>query len=136
MAIVHNILSDEIMSKLLSQTKIEDETLDNYFNKEDILCVNKSLKEGNYYAFDKYGLIIRRKFLNDEKSLYGWTYNDNKEPISIHVDKMLIRTNIPASTIAKTTFQKLRNKFPAEFKKGSKSTYEKVAKNFNLEYMK
>jgi hypothetical protein len=136
MAIVHNILSDEIMSKLLSQTKIEDESLDVYFNKENILCINKSLKEGNYYAFDKYGLIIRRKFLNDEKSLYGWTYSDNKEPISIHVDKMLIRTNMSVSAVAKTTFQKLRNKFPAEFKKGVKSTYEKVATHFNLEYMK
>lgn len=136
MTIIHNILSDEIMSKLLSQTKIEDESLDNYFNKEGLLCVNKSLKEGNYYAFDKYGLIIRRKFLNDEKSLYGWTYNDNKEPISIHVDKMLIRTNASPHKIAITTFQKFRNKFPAEFKKGAKSTYEKVAKNFNLPYMK
>lgn len=136
MSIVHNILADEIMSKLLRQTKTEDVTLDIYFNKEDLLCVNKSLKEGNYYAFDKYSLIIRRKFLNDEKSLYGWTYNENKEPISIHVDKMLIRTNTLAGVIAKTTFQKLRNKFPAEFKKGNKSTYEKVVKNFNLEYMK
>lgn len=136
MTTVYNILSDEIMTKLLSQTKIEDETLDNYFNKDNLLCINKSLKEGNYYAFDKYGLIIRRKFLNDEKSIYGWTYNDNKEPISIHVDRMLIRTNTSAADIAKTTFQKLRNRFPTEFKKGDKSTYEKVAKVFNLEYMK
>ena len=133
--IVLNIQSKDIMSTLLHYTKVEDNALDEYFNRDSLLCVNKALKEGNYYAFDKYGLIIRRKEQNNAKSVFGWIYNENKEPISIHIDKILIQTNKSKNEIAKLTFQSLCNKFPSEFNK-PKGIYKRVAQNYDLYYMK
>ena len=132
--IVYNIMSEDIMKQMLNYTHNEDEDLNEYFTRDRLLCVNKQLKAGNYYAFDKYQLIIRRKEYNNLKSPYGWVYNELKEPICIHIDKTLIQTN--ADNIARLTLQRIRNMFPSEFKHAGKSIYERVNNVLNLDYMK
>ena len=127
-------MSEDIMKQMLNYTHNEDEDLNEYFTRDTLLCVNKQLKAGNYYAFDKYQLIIRRKEYNNLKSAYGWIYNELKEPICIHIDNTLIQTN--ADNIAKLTLQRIRTLFPSEFKHAGKSIYDRVNNVFNLDYMK
>lgn len=124
--IVHNIKSDEMMDKILHYTKTEETELDDYFTKDGLLCVNKNCKEGNYYAFDKYGIIIRRKEYNNVKNVYGWIYNDAKEPISIHIDKYLMQTATD-DKIFSLTMSKLKHKYPSIL--NTNSIYTRVANN-------
>ncbi len=129
--IIPNIMSVETMDLILHYTKKEEVELDNYFVRDNLYCVNKNCKEGNYYAFDKYGIIIRRKAFNDHKNIYGWIYNDDREPISIHIDNQLIQVNSPK--IFTQTMQKLKSKYSKHF--GPRSIYERVANNMNIKFI-
>jgi hypothetical protein len=114
---------------ILNDTKKEENELDTYFTKESILIINKNVKEANYYAFDKFGLIIRRKAYNDNKSIFGWIYNDYREPISIHIDQYLMKTD--PDRVFTQTIQKLRYKYPKEFSETS-GKYNRVSKSLNI----
>jgi hypothetical protein len=129
--VIPNIMSVDTMDLILHYTKKEEVELDNYFTKDGLYCVNKNCKEGNYYAFDKYGLIIRRKAFNDNKNMYGWIYNDNREPISIHIDNQLILVNSPK--IFPQTIQKLKSKYGQKCF-GPRSIYERVAIANGIQY--
>ena len=118
------------MNMILHDTKKEENDLDNYFTKESLFCINKNVKEANFYAFDKFGLIIRRKAYNDSKSIFGWIYNDAREPISIHIDQYLMRFD--PGKVFQQTIQKLRSKYPREFEKNSK--YNRVSENLNITF--
>lgn len=125
--ITPNILSLETMDEILHYTKKEERGLDDYFTKEGLLCVNKNCRD-NFYAFDKYGIIIRRKAHNDPKNAYGWIFNDDHEPISIHIDQYLMR--LEPSKVFKQTIQKLKAKFAKQF--APKSIYDRVSKNLDI----
>lgn len=129
--VITNIMAVETMDMILHDTKKEENDLDAYFTKEGLLCVNKNCKEGNYYAFDKYGIIIRRKEYNNPKNIYGWTYNEQREPVSIHADQYLIKFD--PSKVFQQTIQKLRSKYAKFFT--DKSIYQRVGRNLNISFM-
>lgn len=128
--VVHNILADATMDQIMHYTKREENELDDYFTKDKILCANKNLKENNYYAFDKYGIIIRRKEFNNTKSVYGWMYTEDKEIVSVHADEIMMKLN--SADIRSRTLTKLKSKFPAYF--NEKSIYVRVKNNMNLSF--
>lgn len=101
---------DDIMNKKQERTEV----VNNLFQPNSLPFANKSIKNGNYYMLDKYNLVIRKAEQNKTKSAYGWVYNDNNEPINIHIKQVLIETNSNDITIV--TLQYLKSKFPNIFK--------------------
>lgn len=101
---------EDIMLKKKGRTKI----VDSIFRADALHCANKSIKSGNFYILDKYNIIIRKAEQNKTKSAYGWVYNENNEPINIHIPKVLLDTN--SKDITTVTLQQLKAKFPTLFK--------------------
>lgn len=114
MSLVINKAMEEYMASLMSGKVKSDEKLDNQFNPEPLQFVNKSVKNGNVYVVDKYHLIIRKNEYNNKKSAYGWVYDESNEPINIHIDMILLRTQSP--DITSITLQQLKREYPTLFK--------------------
>lgn len=85
------------------------------FTKDALPMANRTVKHGNYYAIDKYGLVIRKSFRGSQRSEYGWEFNDNDEPVNVHVSSILIRTR-SREDIQLTTLKLLKDRFPAAFR--------------------
>lgn len=128
--VVINPLIKKMMKNILNNTMNESEILDSYFVKEAIPPLNRNCRQCNYYIFDRYGLIIRRAHFNDPRKAYGWTKDDNGEPVCIHIDKSLIDVNAP--NIRELTLSTLKTKFKAEF--GEKGVYGRVSKQMNIKF--
>lgn len=75
---------------------------------------NNTVKNGNYYAHDMNGMLIRKNENNSSKTPYGWILIDGK-PINIHTD--LYDTSLTH------TLKKLKALQPNLFKKPSGTLY-------------
>ena len=104
----------EYMLKLSKCKIVTDEHKDELFNPERLEFMNKSVRNGNYYMIDKYGLLIRKNFQDSKKTAFGWKYNDQNEPINIHINDILLQTN--SNQIREITLQQLKNQYPNLFK--------------------
>ena len=102
------------MLDLMNETGKSDKVVDTQFNNEKLQFINKSVKNGNFYIIDKYNLIIRKNEFNNKKSAYGWVYDENKDPINIHIDSILLKTQ--SNDITTITLQQLKREYPSLFK--------------------
>ena len=111
------IINSEMLAymKKISESKtITDKIKNELFDPNDLKIVNNSVHNGNYYMIDKYGLVIRKNFQNSKKTAFGWKYNDNNEPINIHIGELLLKTN--SNQIREITLQQLKHRYPNLFK--------------------
>ena len=109
-----NPVMEAYMAEIMSGKAKSDEHIDNQFNSERLQFINKSVKNGNVYIIDKHGLIIRKNEFNNKKSAYGWVYDESGDPINIHIDTILLKTQSP--DITALTIQRLQREYPTLFK--------------------
>ncbi|MFA5720212.1 MAG: hypothetical protein WC939_04040 [Acholeplasmataceae bacterium] len=83
------------------------------FNKETLPTFNNRIRSGNFYAVDKFGLMIRKNDFNNQKSPFGWVKNDD-EILNIHVKIHEGITDL--SKVKELTLRSLKTKFPTLFK--------------------
>lgn len=105
---------EDYMRNIMNGKQISDNKIDKHFDNNTLQFINKYVKNENYYIFDKYNLVIRKKEFNNKKSPYGWIYNDEHEPINIHIDTMLMKMN--SNDIQTITLQHINHEFPAVLK--------------------
>jgi len=91
----------------------------NAFHTELFKCpklekFNVSVKNGNTYSVDKYGLPMRKSEYESKKTPFGWAINEQGEPINIHINYILVQTS--SNDIKKLTLQYLKSKFGTLFK--------------------
>ena len=104
----------DYMDSILKINKNNNIIKDELFTGETLECVNSSIRNGNFYMLDKYGLPIRKNFQDSRKSAFGWKYNANQEPINIHINDILLQTE--SDDIQIITLQQLKTQFPTLFK--------------------
>ena len=117
----------EYMKKLTKRNiKIhEKNTID--FKPSIMPEFNKRAKNGNYYGYDKYGLIIRRDANNNIKSPFGWIRTPDDEIVSIH-----LKTECPEDIRKKETFFYIQSKFAGQWNNTTnifRRIYDKYYKN-------
>ena len=111
------IINKEMLAymKKISESKIITDKIKNeLFDPDELKIVNDSIHNGNFYMLDKYGLVIRKNFQNSKKTAFGWKYNENNEPINIHIGEILLQTN--SDQIREITLQQLKHQYPNLFK--------------------
>lgn len=118
----------EYMDSILKINKANNEIKDELFTGKVLKYVNSSIRNGNYYMLDKYGLPIRKNFQDSKKSAFGWRYNENQEPINIHINDILLQTD--SQDIQKITLQQLKTQFPTLFKPPRGIIYKIYASEF------
>ena len=101
-----NINMLHYMNHILKINKTNNEMKDEIFTGKDLKCVNSSIRNNNFYTFDKYKLPIRKSCQDSKKTAFGWRYNENQEPINIHIDNILLQTE--SKDIQKITLQQLK----------------------------
>lgn len=116
----------EYMRKLTKRNiKIHEKNTNDF--KADVMPeFNKRAKNGNYYGFDKYGLIIRRDANNNPKSPFGWVRNEDDEMVSIH-----LKPDLPEETKKKETYFYIQSKFAGQWNNNTnvlKRIYDKYYK--------
>lgn len=94
------------MNHILKINKTNNEIKDEIFTGRNLKCVNGSIRNNNYYTLDKYNLPIRKNCQDSKKTAFGWRYNENQEPINIHIDNILLQTE--SKDILKITLQQLK----------------------------
>ena len=122
------------MNKLNDTSNRENSRKDQIFNAKTLKFVNTSVKNANYYILDRYGLILRKNCMDNKKSAFGWRYDDNDEPISLHISDILIKTN--SNEIQILTLQSIKRQFPNAFKKPRGiyyKVYKEMFKNVDIE---
>lgn len=102
------------MEKISESKKITDDIKNELFDPNELKIVNDSVHNGNFYMLDKYGLVIRKNFQNSKKTAFGWKYNEDNQPINIHIGDLLLRTN--SESIREITLQQLKHQYPNLFK--------------------
>lgn len=78
------IVNDSLLlfKDVVKEEKDNVEILNNYFKNPKTALINMSIKNKlNLYSLDRYGLVIRRNAYMKKNSLYGWKFDENKEPI-------------------------------------------------------
>ena len=94
------------MKRILKINKNNNVLKDELFTGENLKCVNNTIRNQNYYTLDKYNLPIRKNCQDSKKTAFGWRYNENQEPINIHIDSILLQTE--SKDITKITLQQLK----------------------------
>lgn len=97
--------------KFMKQTKNTE--LEDYFDPKNLSFVNKSIKNGNYYAVDRFGIPIRLKD-HDSKTVHGWC-KFNGEIIHTIVNKSIINL-VTDEQIRDQAINELKLKYPNTFK--------------------
>jgi hypothetical protein len=107
-----SLVQDKNATASVNETIIErfDETqfMNTHFVMNACPC-NSTVKNGKYYAYDKYGCIIRVDCKDKRNNPYGWTFNDAHEPVSIYekdIENEVDRTSL---------IEFMKNKFPTAF---------------------
>ena len=124
------------MDSILKINKNNNDIKDEIFTNKTLKCVNSSIRNGNYFLLDKYGLPIRKQFQDSKKTAFGWRYNEDMEPINIHINDILLKTE--SVDIQRTTLQQLKTQCPALFKAPRGTIYKIYASEFpkiNLEQL-
>jgi len=96
----------EYMNHILKINKTNNEIKDEIFTGKNLKCVNNGIRNNNYYTLDKYNLPIRKNCQDSKKTAFGWRYNENQEPVNIHIDNILLQTE--SKDILKITLQQLK----------------------------
>lgn len=60
----------------------KDAFIERHFIQSACAC-NDTVKNGKFYAYDKYGCIIRADCYNKNTNPYCWRFNENNEPVNI-----------------------------------------------------
>lgn len=97
--------------KFMSQTRNTE--VEDYFNPEKLPSINKTIKNGNYYAVDKFGIPIRLKD-RDSRTVNGWTRYQGSI-IHMFVNKSLIGS-LSDEYIRKQAIDDLKAKYPSTFR--------------------
>lgn len=98
------------------------------FVADNLPYLNSSIRGNNFYMLDKYGLPIRKKEQNNIKPAFGWKYDDNHDPINIHINPILIKTNSPDIQII--TLKYLKEHYPNQFKSSRGIIYKICQREF------
>lgn len=80
------------------------------FSADAMPDFNKRVKNGNYYGYDKYGVIVRKNCVGNSKSPFGWKQNDDGEIVSIH-----IKNECPEDLKRKETVIYIQSKFSSQW---------------------
>ena len=80
------------------------------FTPNIMLYFNKRAKNGNYYGYDKYGIIIRKDAGASPKSPFGWIRNEQDELVSVHLKK-----DCPEEIKKKETIIYIQSKFQSQW---------------------
>lgn len=142
MTVKINRLMDKYMDSIMNMKYETDNSISQFFDSKRLSIINKNVRNGNYYTIDRFGLVIRKEEFDNVRSPYGWRYYtprnissedydgiDNKEPINIHINDILLQTNSP--DIQKVTIQYLQREHPALFK-GPRGILYKVYTSMNI----
>ena len=120
-----NTAMQKYMIKLLSGNARSD--VNDVFNASNLQSFNSRVKNGNYYGYDKYKLIIRKEFVNDIKSPFGWKRADDGSIVSVH-----IRLDCPEETRRAESIMCIRSKFASQWNNKQSCLhriYEKYGQN-------
>jgi hypothetical protein len=101
-----NTNMEKYMDELMNRKRENDEIIDEKFNSNSLGIINETVKDGNFYILDKYNLVIRKKYYNYSKSPYGWKYDEENDPVNIHIDPIMLKTKSP--DITSITLQQLQ----------------------------
>lgn len=101
------------MTNLFESKNKTEKKKDILFNPKRLSMVNSSVRNGNYYMLDRYGLVIRKNQQNSKKTAFGWRYDSNNEPINIHIGDIMLQTN--SDQIRKITLQQMKYQWPNLF---------------------
>lgn len=97
------------------------------FNAKNLQSFNTRVKNGNYYGFDKYNIIIRKDFVNDSKSPFGWKRADDGSIVSVH-----IKSDCPEESKRAETIMFIRSRFASQWNNKTSCLhriYEKYGQN-------
>lgn len=142
MTVKINKQMDKYMDSIMNMKHETDNTISQFFDSKRLYIINKNVRNGNFYTIDRFGLVIRKDEYGNTRSPYGWRYYtprnissedyegiDNKEPINIHINDILLQTNSP--DIQKVTIQYLQRENPSLFK-GPRGILYKVYTSLNI----
>ena len=133
--IINNSMK-KYMSKILKINASNNEYKDSLFTGKTLSYINSSVRNSNFYMLDKYGLPIRKTAQDSKKTAFGWRFNEDNEPINIHISDLLLATN--SSDIQMITLQQLKQSFPSLFKKPRgiiAKIYDKEFPKINLDQL-
>ena len=80
------------------------------FSPDIMIFFNKRAKNGNYFGYDKYGIIIRKDAGTSIKSPFGWKRNEDDEIVSVH-----LRYDCPEEIRRKETLMYIQSKFASQW---------------------
>ena len=89
----------------------KDAFIAQHFNKKSCPC-NDTVKNEKYYAFDKYGCIIRSDGFGKKNNPYCWTFDANNRPVSIFAEELSDSGN---EITLQNIVDLLKQKFPTPF---------------------
>ena len=103
----------------------KDAFIEKHFIQSACAC-NDTVKNGKFYAYDKYGCIIRADCYNKNTNPYCWRFDENNEPVSIFASENC--------TSRDACIQAMKNKYSTAF--GSKGMayrlYKKCYSDINI----
>jgi hypothetical protein len=103
------------VNQSMERKRENDEIVDEKFNSKSLSIINETVKDGNFYILDKYNLVIRKNYYNYSRSPYGWKYDEENDPVNIHINPILLKTKSP--DITSITLQQLKQSYPIPFKR-------------------
>lgn len=92
------------MKSVLRRLSIEEES-HSIFQDKRLEFINKSIRNGNFYGIDKYGLIIRAN--EKGKGAFGWKYDDNGDPVNVNINGTLLKLG-DVDIIRRSTLQNMK----------------------------
>ena len=99
----------EILKVNTESSKNIDEYFDNY--QDWLIPINKTrIRTGNLFKADKNKIVIRKKEFQKTNSPFGWIFDEEGDPISIHSNCL-----IPKEDIFKDTYNSIKIKFAKNF---------------------
>jgi hypothetical protein len=117
MSFVHRVNRDiQLYFQNLFSSKITNQLSAVFYCENALQDMNKIIRKGNFYALDKFNLIIRKNDKDKIKSPFGWVFSEENEPINIHINSILLRLNKKnIDDVCKQTLVDIKNKFPEIF---------------------
>lgn len=99
----------DYMEKAIEKSKIIHKKNASDFKSDIMLFFNRRAKNGNYYGYDKYGIIIRKDVGNNDKSPFGWK-RIGDDIVSIH-----LRQDTPEENRKRETLSYIQSRFASQW---------------------
>lgn len=110
--IVINERMKEFMQNIMDGNEISNDIRDVIFGMHlKQFSINSAVRNNNFYALDKYGLVIRKEEQNNSKSPFGWQFVDG-DPVNIHVSVIAATKQ---ENIRRATLQYLKQRWKLQF---------------------